>query len=80
MNVTAYVLIQTSPGRAAEVARQLVHIQGVKSADTVTGSWDVIARAEAESVDELARKVVNHLQAIEGTTRTVTCPVLHWEP
>jgi DNA-binding Lrp family transcriptional regulator len=73
MSVSAYVLIQTEVGRAAEVARQVRSIDGVVSADNVTGPYDIIARAESRSVNELGRLVVGDIQRIEGITRTVTC-------
>ncbi|HLG66389.1 MAG TPA: Lrp/AsnC ligand binding domain-containing protein [Acidimicrobiales bacterium] len=73
MSVSAYVLIQTEVGRAAEVARQVRSIEGVVSADNVTGPYDIIARAESRSVNQLGRLVVGDIQRIEGITRTVTC-------
>jgi DNA-binding Lrp family transcriptional regulator len=77
MSVQAYVLIQTEVGKAAEVARLAAAIEGVVNAEDVTGPYDVIARAEARSVDELGRLVVGEIQRIEGITRTVTCPVVN---
>lgn len=77
MTVNAYVLIQTEVGKAASVARQVDAIEGVVSADDVTGPYDVIARAEAGSVDQLGHLVVSEIQRIEGITRTVTCPVVN---
>ncbi len=77
MAVHAYVLIQTEVGQAAAVARQVGAINGVVRADDVTGPYDVIARAEASSMDELGRLVVSHVQQIDGITRTITCPVVH---
>lgn len=77
MSVTAYVLIQTEVGKAAQVAQQTASITGVTSAEDVTGPYDVIVRAEATNVDELGRMVVSQIQLIEGITRTVTCPVVN---
>ncbi|MGO9457048.1 MAG: Lrp/AsnC family transcriptional regulator [Acidimicrobiales bacterium] len=77
MTVHAYVLIQTEVGKAANVARQIDAIEGVISAEDVTGPYDVIARAEAGSVDQLGHLVVSEIQRIEGITRTVTCPVVN---
>jgi DNA-binding Lrp family transcriptional regulator len=77
MAVTAYVLIQTEVGKAAKVAQQTSEIEGVTSAEDVTGPYDVIVRAEAASVDDLGRMVVSHIQLIEGITRRVTCPVVN---
>ncbi|MDA8045405.1 MAG: Lrp/AsnC ligand binding domain-containing protein [Actinomycetota bacterium] len=77
MAVSAYVLIQTEVGKAAAVADQVREIPGVVAADDVTGPYDVVVRAEAESVDELGRMIVSRLQMIEGITRTLTCPVVN---
>jgi DNA-binding Lrp family transcriptional regulator len=77
MNVTAYILIQTEVGKAADVATQVRAVPGVAEADDVTGPYDVIARAGADSIDELGRLVVSKVQMIDGITRTLTCPVVH---
>jgi len=76
VTVHAYVLIQTDVGKAAQVAHQLSNIEGVLVAEGVTGPYDVIARAEASSMNELGRMVVRDMQQIEGITRTITCPVV----
>jgi DNA-binding Lrp family transcriptional regulator len=52
--VTAYILIQTEVGKAAKVAKEIVKIQGVQQAEDVTGPYDVIVRADARNIDELA--------------------------
>ncbi len=76
MAVSAYVLIQTEVGKAADVANEVRAIDGVVSADDVTGPYDVIARAESGSMDDLGKMVVIRVQMIEGITRTLTCPVI----
>lgn len=75
--VQAYILIQTDVGKAAEVAEAISQIDGVTSAEDVTGPYDVIVRAEAKNVDELGRLVVSRVQNLDGITRTLTCPVVH---
>ena len=75
MPVNAYVLIQTEVGKAAAVAHQVAGIDGVVAAEDVSGPYDVIARAETRSVDELGRLVVGDIQQIEGITRTISCQV-----
>ena len=77
MSVIAYVLIQTEVGKAAQVAEEVSKIQGVVSAEDVTGPYDVIVRAEAKNVDELGKMVVARVQSVEGITRTLTCPVVN---
>jgi len=77
MPVSAYILIQTEVGKAAQVAEEVGAIDGVVSAEDVTGPYDVIVRAEADSVDELGRLVVARVQSVDGITRTLTCPVVN---
>jgi DNA-binding Lrp family transcriptional regulator len=76
MSVHAYVLVLTDVGKAADVTRLIREIDGVISAEDVTGPYDVIVLVEAESIDAVGRLVVSHVQRIEGITRTVTCPVV----
>ncbi|MFJ8046147.1 Lrp/AsnC family transcriptional regulator [Kitasatospora sp. NPDC096147] len=75
--VQAYILIQTEVGKATAVARQIGKVEGVISAEDVTGPYDVIVRAEATTIDELGRLVVAQVQQVEGITRTLTCPVVN---
>jgi DNA-binding Lrp family transcriptional regulator len=75
--VTAYILIQAEVGKAAKVAKDIVDITGVRQAQAVTGPYDVIVRAEARNIDELGQLVVARVQAVDGITRTLTCPVVH---
>jgi DNA-binding Lrp family transcriptional regulator len=75
--VQAYVLIQTEVGKAAVVAEEVRKIAGVDSADDVTGPYDVIVRASSDDVDSLGKLVVARIQAVDGITRTLTCPVVH---
>jgi DNA-binding Lrp family transcriptional regulator len=75
--VQAYILIQTEVGKAAAVAAAIAGITGVTTAEDVTGPYDVIVRAEADTVDELGQLVVARIQNVEGITRTLTCPVVH---
>ncbi len=76
--VNAYILIQTEVGKAAEVASTIAGLPGVATAEDVTGPYDVIVRAEASSVDELGKLVVASVQGVDGITRTLTCPVVHF--
>ncbi|MFD5321537.1 Lrp/AsnC family transcriptional regulator [Streptomyces sp. NPDC127098] len=75
--VQAYILIQTEVGKASTVADVISKVPGVLQAEDVTGPYDVIVRAEANTVDELGRLVVAKVQRVAGITRTLTCPVVH---
>ena len=75
--VQAYILIQTEVGKAAAVAGAIADLSGVTLAEDVTGPYDVIARVEAHTVDDLGKLVVAKVQSVPGITRTLTCPVVH---
>ncbi|KFG73491.1 Lrp/AsnC family transcriptional regulator [Streptomyces mutabilis] len=75
--VQAYILIQTEVGKASTVAETISEIPGVIQAEDVTGPYDVIVRAQSDTVDELGRMVVAKVQQVDGITRTLTCPVVH---
>lgn len=73
--VSAYILIQTAVN-AAQVAAEIRSIDGVQSADDVSGPYDVIVRASAGDMDSLGQLVVARIQNVEGITRTLTCPIV----
>jgi DNA-binding Lrp family transcriptional regulator len=73
--VSAYILIQANVN-AANVASDIRTLEGVESADDVSGPYDVIARASAADMDGLGQLVVSRIQTVEGVTRTLTCPVV----
>jgi len=75
--IAAYILIQAEPGKAATVAAALRDVPGVLEAASVAGPYDVIARAQAPDIDELATLVTSQVQDLDGVTRTLTCPVVH---
>jgi DNA-binding Lrp family transcriptional regulator len=77
MSVRAYILIQTEVGKAGDVAHQIRELSGVTEADDVTGPYDVVAKAEADDMDELGKMVLSKVQMIGGITRTLTCPVVN---
>jgi DNA-binding Lrp family transcriptional regulator len=77
MAVKAYLLIQTEVGKAADVVEAIRSLEGVVSADDVTGPHDAIVLVEAGTIDDLGKMVVSKIQAVEGITRTLTCPVVN---
>ena len=75
--IAAYILVQTEAGQAAIVAAALRDVPGVSEAASLAGPYDVIARAQAQDIDQLARLVTSRVQALDGVSRTMTCPVVH---
>lgn len=74
--VEAIVLVQVEVGASSAVVQAVGEVGGVTEAYVVTGPYDVIARVEADSLDQLGRLVVSSIQGVEGVTRTLTCPIL----
>ena len=75
--VRAYVLIQTAV-RAAHVARDIRDVEGVESAEDVSGPYDVIVQVRADTMDSLGDLVVTRIQAVDGILRTLTCPIVNF--
>ena len=75
--LSAYVLIETEVGKVAHVAQAITKRDGVQLAEDLAGPYDVIARLQAPSLDELGRLVASQIQLLDGVSRTVTCVVLH---
>jgi DNA-binding Lrp family transcriptional regulator len=72
MAVKAFILIDTSPGKAKEVAAQLREVTGVATAHAVTGPHDIIVVAEASDVSDLGELIVRKIQSVAGVTRSQT--------
>ena len=75
--VKAYILIQTVTS-AGHVAAEIRNLDGVLSSDDVSGPYDVIVQIAAKDMDDLGKTVVNRIQAVEGISRTLTCPVVQF--
>ena len=74
--VEAIVLVQVKVGASSAVVQAVGEVAGVTEAYVVSGPYDVIARVEADGLDQLGQLVVSNIQAVEGVTRTLTCPIL----
>jgi len=73
MSAKAFVLIETVVGRTKEVVTSIKQLEGVKSVDTVTGPYDIIAIVEAKDLNEIGDLVTGKIHPIAGISRTVTC-------
>ncbi|MCW4027241.1 MAG: Lrp/AsnC ligand binding domain-containing protein [Candidatus Bathyarchaeota archaeon] len=71
MKVSVYVFVQVEKGEPWKIAAELSKIEGVKTAHTVTGQYDVIVFVELDSL-EILKDVVREVQQIEGVQRTQT--------
>jgi DNA-binding Lrp family transcriptional regulator len=73
MAAKAFVLIETAVGKNKEVAAALERLKGIKSVDTVTGPYDIIAIIEGATLNDIGDLVTGKIHPIAGISRTVTC-------
>ena len=79
MSVSAYILIESIPGKSGSIEKEILNIDGVKAAHSVTGPYDVIAVIEKDDLNTLAKVLASEVQAIEGIVRTTTCIAIEME-
>lgn len=71
----AFVLIQTHAG-SEPLAAALRAIPGVEWTDDLTGPFDAIALASAESTRDLLETVVAKIRGLPGVTRALPAPLV----
>ena len=71
MAVKAYVLIEAEVGKTSEIIQAVQKVEGVKSADTVTGSYDIVATIEVAGLDAVG-DAIKKLHSVPGTCKTTT--------
>jgi DNA-binding Lrp family transcriptional regulator len=72
----AFILIETAVGKTKEVTASLEQLAGVKTVDTVTGPYDIIAIIEGNNLNDIGDLVTSKIHPIAGISRTVTCLAL----
>ena len=73
MRTRAYILIEAQVGRVQQVAEAIRALEGIESADVVTGNFDIIALVEAPDMATVAELVTSRVQGTRGVMRTITC-------
>jgi hypothetical protein len=76
--MTAYVLIQKRAD-TKPVAGTIRAKRGVVEAEDLTGAYDAIALAEAESARDLFERVLPEIRRVDGVTQALAAP-LTWRP
>jgi DNA-binding Lrp family transcriptional regulator len=72
----AYVLINTEIGSENKVLKSLEEISEVKEANTVYGVYDIIARLEAETMEDLKNVISWRVRRLEKVRSTLTMIVV----
>lgn len=69
--ITAYIILVVSVGRERAVLEELEKMEEVKDAKIVYGEYDIIARVEVGSMEEL-KSVVRKIRGLEGVLKSIT--------
>ena len=73
MGTRAFILIETEIGMSQKVVDTLRSMNGILSADVVTGLFDVIALIETVDMTAMADIVTGQVQGVRGVKHTITC-------
>lgn len=63
---------ETRKGGRQSAIQEIRRVEGVKSADAVTGPWDGFVVVEAEDLQRLGRTVLSQVGAVDGVEDTLT--------
>lgn len=72
MTVSAYIFFDVKLGRTQEVLDQLRKIPCITKVAVVTGEWDIVARIQVETLEELYKETSERIHLIEGIIDTQT--------
>jgi DNA-binding Lrp family transcriptional regulator len=72
MPIRAYVFVESTLGKATQVAEALAKLPGVEMAHAVTGAYDVIALVEAASLSVLGELISQRIHRLPGVLKTTT--------
>ena len=71
--VTAYILINTKPGKENEVLEKIKDTGiNLMDATVVYGEYDIVLKVSVENIEEVRKVVIDYLRKIEGGERTTT--------
>ncbi|MDI6807415.1 MAG: Lrp/AsnC ligand binding domain-containing protein [Candidatus Eisenbacteria bacterium] len=72
MTVSAYVHISVQTGKTKSTLNRMSRIQGIKSACSVMGPFDIIAVVQANDLSGIERIVTGKIQLLPGVKTTMT--------
>jgi DNA-binding Lrp family transcriptional regulator len=67
----AWVFLKLTPSKTAAAIREIRRVEGVRSADAVTGPWDGFVLVEAEDLRSLGQTVLSQVGAVDGVEDTL---------
>ena len=69
--ICAYILINVKLGFTYDVLSKLKNISGITSVAVITGEYDVIARVETDTLEEMHDRTLD-IHVIDGIYETTT--------
>ena len=72
---SAYILINADLGTEAQIIDNIKDLKGIKEAYTVYGVYDIIAKAESESLDKL-KIIIDNARKLPKVRSTLTMIVM----
>ena len=72
-NMKAYLLIEVAPEKPRGVVASLEGLEGVETAEVITGPYDIMAVLRGENLPAVMQIVTDKVHTLEGIVRTVTC-------
>ena len=77
MHARAYVLIEAEAGQVGSVIAALRGLQGVRTADVITGPYDLIAKVMVPTYDALGEAIPDKVHKMQGIRETETLIVFN---
>jgi len=68
----AYILIKAESGKIREVADRLAEIEEISEVHSISGPYDLLAKARVERYEDLGDMVPGKIQGISGIRETNT--------
>jgi len=75
MMQTAYILISCNVGAEQEVLAELKKIGEIRTAMVTYGEYDIVAKAETESEDQMGKLISSKIRQLQKIRSTVTLHV-----
>ena len=73
MDARAYVLIEAEKEAIGTVLTELRTLPNIRTADVITGPYDIIVTVETTEQQEIGRLIMDVIHKIAGIRRTTTC-------
>ncbi|MGQ0534730.1 MAG: Lrp/AsnC family transcriptional regulator [Methanobacteriota archaeon] len=72
MTMTCFILVKTDPGSEYAVFKALDGIPQIKEKHGLFGEYDVIAKVQVKTEDELTHLVTDQIRRVKGVAETKT--------